>query len=55
MIVKNLWAKNLQPGDLVVEMMPVETRFGELHSFTVERKTDEEVEAALRTIRAAVS
>lgn len=55
MIVKNLWAKELKAGDLIVDVKPVDSKWGEINRFTVERATPAGLEEALATVKAAIA
>jgi hypothetical protein len=50
-IVANLWAKQLIVGDIITAIEPVDTRYGVLHHYTVER-TQEAHAAELARLKA---
>lgn len=41
MIVANLWNKNLMVGDTILDIKEVDSRYGPLRSYTVERKLED--------------
>jgi hypothetical protein len=50
-IVANLWAKQLIVGDIITDIEPIDTRYGELKLYTVER-TEEAHAAEVARVKA---
>lgn len=51
LVVANLWAKQLLVSDVIVDVQPVDTRFGELRLYTVERSPEVHAAEAARLAR----